>query len=231
MWEEAINLAEAGRHVYGLAWVHWAADRGFRIQGDGVAAAHRAQSCLDIAVREGFTSFADTSTAGLGHALALSGRPGEGARLLQLAIERLASRGQQVQLPNILADLSEAHLLGGQIADALTRAQEALDLSRKHHAGGVEAIALRLCGEARADQGSPNAPRAEADLRAALTIAEELGMRPLVAHCHLGFGKLYRRTGKRQEAQEHLTTATTMYREMDMRFWLEQSEAEVKSLG
>ena len=50
-----------------------------------------------------------------------------------------------------------------------------------------------------------------------------VGMRPLVAHCHLGLGKLYRRTGKREQAQEHLTTATTMYREMEMTFWLEQA--------
>ena len=56
-------------------------------------------------------------------------------------------------------------------------------------------------------------------------------MRPLVAHCHLGLGKLFRRTGQRQEAQEHLTTATTMYREMDMRFWLEQAEAEMRELS
>jgi hypothetical protein len=48
------------------------------------------------------------------------------------------------------------------------------------------------------------------------------------AHCHLGLGKLYRRAGKRQEAQEHLTTATTMYREMDMTYWLEKAEAELK---
>lgn len=53
-------------------------------------------------------------------------------------------------------------------------------------------------------------------------------MRPLVAHCHLGLGKLSRRTGKGQQAQEHLTTAITMYREMDMRFWLEKAEAETK---
>jgi hypothetical protein len=64
-----------------------------------------------------------------------------------------------------------------------------------------------------------------------LALAEPHGMRPLVAHCHLGLGKLYRRTGKRQEAQEHLTTATTMYREMDMRFWLEQAEAEMGGLA
>jgi hypothetical protein len=56
-------------------------------------------------------------------------------------------------------------------------------------------------------------------------------MRPLAAHCHLGFGKLSRRTGKREQAQEHLATATTMYREMDMRFWLAQAAAELKELG
>ena len=63
-----------------------------------------------------------------------------------------------------------------------------------------------------------------------MSLADELGMRPLVAHCHLGLGKLYRRTGKREQAQEHLTTATTMYREMDMRFWLEKAEAELQAL-
>jgi hypothetical protein len=49
-------------------------------------------------------------------------------------------------------------------------------------------------------------------------------MRPLVAHCHLGLGKLYRRTGDRSKAQEHLTTATTMYREMGMGFYFTQAE-------
>ena len=53
----------------------------------------------------------------------------------------------------------------------------------------------------------------------------------LVAHCHLGIGKLYRRTGKREQAQGHLTTATTMYREMDMLSWLEQAEAELGQLA
>jgi len=63
-----------------------------------------------------------------------------------------------------------------------------------------------------------------------LLLAEPRGMRPLVAHCHLGLGKLCARTGKREQAREYLTTATTMYREMDMRFWLEQAEAEIGGL-
>jgi len=37
--------------------------------------------------------------------------------------------------------------------------------------------------------------------------------------------------GKRDQAQEHLTTAIAMYREMDMRFWPEQAEAEMKELA
>jgi len=70
----------------------------------------------------------------------------------------------------------------------------------------------------------------EAHYRQALALAEPRGMRPLVAHCHLGLAKLYRRTGKREQAQEHLTTATTMYREMGMTYWLEKAEAQMREL-
>jgi tetratricopeptide repeat protein len=72
----------------------------------------------------------------------------------------------------------------------------------------------------------PDILQAETHYQEVLALAEPRGMRPLVAHCHLGLGKLYRRTGKRDQAQEHLTIATMMYREMDMRFWLEQAEAD-----
>lgn len=74
----------------------------------------------------------------------------------------------------------------------------------------------------------PDVLPAETRYQEALALAEPRGMRPLVAHCHFGLGTLYRRTGKREQAQEHLTTATAMYREMDMSFWLEQAEAEMQ---
>jgi len=67
--------------------------------------------------------------------------------------------------------------------------------------------------------------RAETHFRAALTLAESRGMRPLAAHCQLALGKLYRRTGPRDQAEKHLSKAATMYRDMGMRFWLEQAEA------
>ncbi len=87
-----------------------------------------------------------------------------------------------------------------------------------------EAHALCLAGDVASTGGAADAP---GYYREALALAGELGMRPLVAHCYLGLGKPYWRTGGRQQVQEHLTTATTMYREMDMRFWLEEAKKEL----
>ena len=84
----------------------------------------------------------------------------------------------------------------------------------------LEAV-LRLLTEATARGHCPE--HADGRYRDALTLAEELRMLPLIAHCHLGLGKLYRRTGQHEQAQEHLTTATTMYREMGMTYWLEKA--------
>src|SRR5712691_6314307 len=63
-------------------------------------------------------------------------------------------------------------------------------------------------------------------LSSPLPQASEFEMRPLLAHCHLGLAKPCRRTGRREQAQEHLATATTIYREMGMTYWLERAEAE-----
>jgi tetratricopeptide (TPR) repeat protein len=118
-------------------------------------------------------------------------------------------------------------LSAGRIDEANRHAREALALTHRLGARGSEAHALCLAGDVASTGGAEDA---EGYYREALALAGELGMRPLVAHCHLGLGKLDRRTGKRAQAQEHFTTATAMYREMDMRFWLDQAEAELRQL-
>jgi tetratricopeptide (TPR) repeat protein len=119
------------------------------------------------------------------------------------------------------------YLSAGRIDEAASHAREALALTRRLGARGSEAHALCLAGDV-ASAGV--AEDAKGYYREALTLAGELGMRPLVAHCHLGLGKLHRRTAKLEGARDDLTTATAMYREMDMRFWLEQADAELARL-
>ena len=127
--------------------------------------------------------------------------------------------------------LSEAYLLAGREADARTAAERALGRDRRRKEKGNEAYTLRLLGEIATREDPPDIGKAETHYRQALALAEELGMRPLIAHCHVGLIKLYRRIGSRQQAEEHLATAIAMMREMEMGWWLEKAETELKELG
>jgi tetratricopeptide (TPR) repeat protein len=118
--------------------------------------------------------------------------------------------------------LARASLLVGGLDEASTRAEGIVAYSSSHR--GWAAHALHVLGDVAAHPDRFEPMDGEAYYREALALAEPRGMRPLVAHCHFGLGRLYRRTGKLQDSIEHLTAATTMYREMDMRFWLEQAE-------
>ena len=92
------------------------------------------------------------------------------------------------------------------------------------------AYALQLLGEIASYPDRPGVEKAENYFRQAMSLAEELGMRPLTAHCHAGLGKLYRRAGKLEQAHDHFTSAVTMYREIEMPFWLEKIEAGMRQM-
>jgi tetratricopeptide (TPR) repeat protein len=131
--------------------------------------------------------------------------------------------------PLLLAYLGEAHLLAGRRDDAVPIAGRAADLAHRQKERGNEAWVLRLLGDIAAHADPPDVKSAEGHYTQALARANELGMRPLAAHCHLGLGALYRGSGDHANAQEHLTIAATMYREMDIGLWLQKAEAELGS--
>ncbi len=119
---------------------------------------------------------------------------------------------------------ASAYLAAGCLEQARAETRQGLTVAAERNARGYRAPLLRLEAEVL---GQEDTAGAHERLEEALALAVELGMRPEVAHCHLGLGKLYRRVGKREQAQEHLTTATTMYRETGRPYWLDQAEALV----
>jgi class 3 adenylate cyclase len=120
---------------------------------------------------------------------------------------------------------SEAYLLAGCVAEASQLAQRALVHSRDHHEQGHQAQALWLLGEIAMRRDSSEIEQATDHYRQALALAAELGMRPLVAHCHRGLGTLYAKAGQWEQARTELVAAIDLYRAMDMTFWLPQTEA------
>ncbi len=98
-------------------------------------------------------------------------------------------------------------------------------LAREHQERGHQAYALHLLGEIAARRDPLEVVLAEASYQQALALANELGMRPLLAHCYRGLGALYGRVGRGQQARAALSTAIELYRAMAMTFWLPQTEA------
>jgi tetratricopeptide (TPR) repeat protein len=177
----------------------------------------RLEPALELIRTSGMAPWFPRLATILGSAYALSGRTAEALPLLEEVLQRaLASRlhGARSQL---VAQLGEAYLLAGRPREASETADLALDLSRKHGERGDEAWSLRLTGEIALQKGRPE--DALNRFREALGLATELGMQPLVAHCHLGLARLHRSTGDRAAAAEKDTIATAMFRTLGMRPW------------
>jgi tetratricopeptide (TPR) repeat protein len=166
----------------------------------------------------------------LGAAYALSGRIAEALPLLEQAVEHANARQLIANQALWLVHLSEAYLLAGRLDDAHTRDGQALEFARGHKGRGHEAYALRLLGEVTAQREPPDIDQATTHYRQALALAEELGMRPLQAHCHRGLGTLYAKTGQREQTRAALSAAIDLYRAMAMTFWLPQAEMALAQL-
>ena len=169
--------------------------------------------------------------ASLGYASALQGRLAEGRALLEEAISESLRTGGLRGLAYRVAWLSEVCRLAGHGEEAGQHARQALDLARQHKERGDEALALHQLGVVHAHADPPDVAQAEAHYQQALALAEELGMRPLQAHCHRGLGTLYAATGQREQARTELATAIELYRAMDMTFWLPQAEAALAQVA
>jgi tetratricopeptide (TPR) repeat protein len=223
--EEGVHIAEAVQHPVSLVSAYRSVGLLSLRQGD----LHQALPLLERAA--GICQEADLPfhfsllALSLGAAYVLCGRVDEAVRLLERALEQATSSSTLPIRNGQLFTLGEAHLHAGRLEEARTLAAPALEYFRTHQERGHEAYALRLLGDIAAHREPPQVEEAEASYRQALALADELGMRPLMAHCHLGLGTLYARTGQQEQARAELAAAIDLYRAMEMTFWLPQAEA------
>ncbi len=229
--EEAVQIAESVDQPFTLSHAYFGLGLLRLRRGNLGQAIPALEKSLDVCQVSDIQLVLPWAAAALGYAYALAGRSAESFPLLEHAVEQSTSTQQRAYSSLWVTHLGEAYLLADRLDDARQLAERALTFARGLTERGHEAYALRLRGEIAGRLTLLEVEPAITAYQHAIALANELEMRPLVAHCHLGLGRLYRRTGKRQEAQEHLTTAVSMYREMDMRFWLEQAEAEMTELA
>jgi tetratricopeptide (TPR) repeat protein len=162
--------------------------------------------------------------AALGEAYTLCGRIADAVPLLTQALDHSTAPERLYSKSLCSLPLGKAHMLAGHLEVVHALAEQALTHARAHQERGHEAYALHLLGEIAAHREPPERDRVEAYCWQALILTDELGMRPLVAHCHLGLGTMYPQMGRGEEARAALSTALELYRAMEMPFWLSQTE-------
>jgi class 3 adenylate cyclase/tetratricopeptide (TPR) repeat protein len=223
--DEGLRTAEAVEHPASLMMALWGIGLLALRQGDLPRALPLLERAIGICQDADLPAFFPRMATALGAAYTLGGRVADAVPLLTQALEQTTAR-ETLAFPALCRlPLGEAQVLAGRLEEAHTLAEQALAQACAHQERSNQAWVLRLLGEIAAQHEPPERDRAEAHYRQALTLAEELGMHPLQAHCHLGLGTLYLKMEQREQARSELSTAIEMYRTMDMLFWLPEAEA------
>jgi class 3 adenylate cyclase/tetratricopeptide (TPR) repeat protein len=223
--QEAIRLAESADHPFSLTQAYYTLGTLFLHQGDLKQAVPILERGLSLCQTASILTWFPSVAAALGYALTLSERIAEALPLLQQAVARDTSKGVAVGHARRLAYLSESYLLTDRREEAAELARQALALARSLQSRGHEAAALWLLGEIHMHQETPADDTPETYYRQALALAHELGMRPLQARCHLALGLWLLNRGQQVLAGAELSTAVTLFREMQMMLWLPRTEA------
>ena len=221
--QEALRIAEDLDHPYSLGMACHSLGFLYGAKGDLEQAAGLLERGLALADRWNLTVFVPTFSTPLGRVYALMGRSSEAISILRSTTEQFASMYSR-RAPNCMINLGEAFALGGQLDEAFSLAREALTVAREHGQRGIEGWGLRLLAEIAAHRDPPGVTESEGYYRQAVGLAEELGMQPLVARCHLGLGELYKKTGEHENAKTELDAAAGLFHAMEMTFWLERAE-------
>jgi tetratricopeptide (TPR) repeat protein len=229
--EDAVQLAEAADQPYSIAFALMAVGLLSRRQGDVHTATLALERGLALSQATNIPLFFPMIASSLGAAYALAGHTSQALPLLDQALERVVTGSRLFAHALVLTELSEALLLVGRVDEASALAGRLLELSRTHTERGYQAHACRRLGDVALRREPPDVDQAAVHYRQALALAEEVGMRPLQAHCHLGLGILYARTGRREQARADLSAAIELYRAMDMAFWLPQAEAALAQVA
>ena len=229
--DEGLRIAEAVDHPGSLMIASCTLGLLALRQGDLRRALPRLEQAMGICQEADFPAFFSLTTAALGAAYTLAGRDAEAMPLLTQAMAQATATERVDYQVFCRLSLGEAQVLAGRLEEAHALAEQALVHARGHQERGRQAYALRLLGDIHTRHDPPEVEPAETFYQQALALADELGMRPLLAHCHLGLGTLYARIGRPEQARAELSTAMALYRAMDMTFWLPQAEAALAQVA
>jgi class 3 adenylate cyclase/tetratricopeptide (TPR) repeat protein len=220
---EVIQIAEQTQHAFTIGWAYLAASRPHLLKGEWQKARSLAELWIAMVRRGNVAIHLPWALAFSAWTLAQLGEASESLKRVEEAkqlLDHQAERGTVAHHGSAYHAAGRACLLLDRLDEAQGLGERALATSQ--HQPGFAAYALHLLGDVATHSDRFDPKTGETHFRQALALAQKHGMRPLVAHCQLGIGKLYHRTGRAKESGEARTTAHSLFHDMDMTFWLGQ---------
>ena len=229
--DRALRAAEASQHSWNqaIAWT-FAGLVSIR-EGHLAQALLPLQRSLELSRRKGLKMWEPIPSSLLGLAFVRMGHVTEGLRLLEESVTLSRDLGIRAYYPLWMLNLAEGYLAAGKSTQAAETAREALELARTSGERGHEAYAHHLLGEIAVRGDSPALDVALERYQAALGLAEQLGMRPLVGWAHLGLRAAYAAAGRQAEAETHGATGETLLHELGIHVWPDRAPTELTELG
>ena len=229
--DEGTRLAEAANDAYSLIFASCGVGTLHLLRGDVGAAIEMLERGLTLCRTLTVPVALPLIACALGAAYSLAGRSSDAIALLEEGTREGLAIGRMGGHSLLVVRLGEAYLRAGRLDEADETARRALLMAREKSERGHEAYALHLLGEVVAQRTPGDPEAADAALRQAAALAEELSMRPLVAHCQVSRARLESRAGRTASARQLLDAGTAAFRELEMPFWTERAEAFARSLA
>jgi tetratricopeptide (TPR) repeat protein len=229
--EEGFQIAEAVGHPLSQLYMYMASGFLHLYRGNFPEAIRLLKHGLTLCEVTGARLIFAWVASYIGSAYVHSGRISEGISYLEQGAETLTTLRVMLRRSLVIGWLGEGYLCAGRIDDAADCAGKALGFAQNQQECGNEAEALRLLGDIALRRGGSEMEVATERYRQAMTIGKDLGLRPLLARCHVGIGKAHLRMDDPENARKHLITALDMFRAMQIRYWPDNVAAEMAELS
>jgi class 3 adenylate cyclase/tetratricopeptide (TPR) repeat protein len=215
---EAARRADAVGQPDSIMWAHWSIGSVALNKGDCSAAVLVFDRLLDVCATHDLDAYASRIMAGLGRTIARLGEVREGLALLEKAVALDETAEPQLTRSLTLIAYVEVLLLAGKFDTALSTVTDLLRRTRCLGERGAEAHVCWLAATIHAVR-AVNLEAGVELIEAATTIAGELDLQPLLAHCHLTRADLYRRRGLQAEADTYQDRGEKLLGRLGMKPW------------
>lgn len=229
--ERAYRIAERSQQWYELGFANHAIGIAHADKGEFAEGIVYLRQGMDIAREHQLDFLFPMTAAELGWTLAKNGEADEAVSLLSVVDNEARGMGSSFFESLTGSFLAKAYMTKGLFEEGIRRGERALGIAVKHEYRWLEALARRVLGCAYFEQSPPDIETARKMLEQSKAICERHELKPDLAHCHLGLGRLFAGTGDKDQAQAHLRTAITLFEGMEMNRFVKESRAALSQLA